>query len=95
MPDHHGFSEHFAIRMPDGNMFNYPGTDNVARWNDRAQAQCVLEQMRAQQRHFGVPDWRGEIVRQYVSPFIGDNDNADALLAELDRWLRQQTGGTQ
>lgn len=49
--------------------------------------------MRRAASRFGITEWLGEFVYQYVSPFVSDRDDGQQLVAELQAWMRQQ-GGT-
>jgi hypothetical protein len=89
------FKTKYAIEMPDGSLFKSPYSGAEVTWTDRPRAEEILEQLRMQATYMGVTDYRGRIVRQLCTPFIGDDDNADHLIAELNKWLADQTGGTQ
>lgn len=83
-----GFTERFAIRMPNGLIAG------VGLYADRTAAEHALLIMRTTaSQQLGVGDWSGHVVRQLCTPFIGDRDNADHLIGELTNWLNTQTGG--
>lgn len=86
-----GFVERYAVRMPDGTLAKM-GCHEFA-FSDRAMAEQALVNMKLAAAQIGIHDWSGEIVRQLCTPWIGDRDNAEHLVADLQRWLETQTGG--
>jgi hypothetical protein len=40
----------------------------------------------------GMPNWSGEIVRQYCTPWLADTDSGERLVDELTAWLVRETG---
>lgn len=86
------FSTRWGIRTPDGSMFKSPYSGAVVTWNDRERADEILDQLRTQATFMGVTDYKGTVVRQLCTPFVGDDDNVDRLIDELSAWLSQQTG---
>lgn len=86
-----GFVERFAIRLPDGTIARY-GCHEIL-FLDRATAERQLDHCREAAAHLGVHGWPGEVVRQLCTPFVGDRDTGEHLVADLQRWLDTHTGG--
>lgn len=86
------FDTHWGIRLPNGQMAKTL-TGQAWAWPTREDAERALGFFRSYAAQLGVSDWSGEIVRQLATPWIGESDNAELLVAELSRWLEQQTGG--
>jgi hypothetical protein len=90
--DAQGFTLHYAIRLPNGELFTaYNG--EVARWSEQRYAENVLRQLAEQATAMGITEYLGQIVRSYATPFIGPNDGGEQLVDELQAWLRRETGG--
>jgi phosphohistidine phosphatase SixA len=86
-----GFTERFAVRLPDGSIATHCGAEVL--WPTRADAERQLDHGRHVAAMLGVHDWGGEVVSQLCSPFVGARDTAAHLVADLQRWLEAQTGG--
>ena len=86
------FSVQYAIRLPDGQMYLSPFSGAVVTWSQEEGAEHVCQQLRAHAVAIGL-EWTGTIVRRYCTPFIGPQDPAEHLVAELETWLQQQAGG--
>lgn len=89
------FATQYAIRLPDGELFKSPHNGAVWTWSEFDGALHVLRQLQEQAHAMGIAAYGGSIVHRYCTPFVGDDDNAAALIDELTAWLAQQTGGTQ
>ena len=89
--DYNRFTIIFAVQLPDGTYAKEtPAHEHPLLWGERQHAEFYAEQLREAARSIGL-EWNGRIVRQYCTPFVGDGDDAEQLLAELDSWLREQT----
>lgn len=91
MTEHDWFQTRWGIRNPDGTMAT-TWQGQTWMWPSREEAERAMEYFAAAAAKLGCPDWRGVIVRQLCTPWIGEADNADSLVAELSAWLAKQTG---
>ena len=92
--EHQWFSTRYGIRLPDGTMAISP-LGMPWTWEDREMAERAIAYFQYNAQRLGVTEWRGEIVRQFCTPWIGDRDNADILIRDLSEWLARETGGSQ
>ena len=92
--EHQWFITRYGIRLPDGTMAMSPlGIPWMSE--DRENAERAISYFEHNARRLGISEWRGEIVRQLCTPWIGDRDNAKTLVKDLSDWLAQETGGEQ
>jgi len=85
------FSVRWAIRLPNGNIWK--GQYGPWMWETEDAATQAIESIQRSADEIGVGEWRGGIVRQMCTPWIGKKDNADDLIGELSAWLERQIGG--
>jgi hypothetical protein len=86
-----GYATRWAIRLPNGRL----AMANLAlewSWASREEAEQAIGYFRFNAERMGISDWNGEIVRQYCTPWLGDNDNGEHLVDELTEWLVRETG---
>lgn len=88
----HGFTIHYGIRLPSGDLFRHPMNGEVARWSELSYAENVLNDLRRHAEAMGM-EFSGAIVRSYATPFIGAADDGAKLIDELQSWLQRETGG--
>lgn len=88
------FETQWGVRLPNGKMA-MTMTGHAWTWPTREDAERAMVFFRAYSEQLGVEDWHGEVVRRLTTPWIGEDDNAELMVAELSRWLEQQTGGAQ
>lgn len=89
------FQTRYAVRLPDGQVAKtVTGAEWI--WDSAEDADRACAYFKAHVEQLGVHDWHGEVVRQLCTPWIGQHGMWSALsLAELARWLEEQTGGAQ
>lgn len=89
--DYSRFTIIFGVQLPDGTYAKSdPGQQHPLLWGERQYAEDYAEQLREAAKSLGLT-WTGRVVRQYCTPFIGDGDDAQELLAELDEWMRNNS----
>lgn len=88
------FATRYAVRLPNGELLKN-AMGSVWTWDTTAEAEHALSYFEAHTKQLGVDDWRAEIVHQLCTPWLGEHDTADHMIAELTRWLEAQTGGSQ
>lgn len=88
------FTVRWAIRLPDGKVAGAV-TGGLYMWASREEAERALGYFEIHAEKLGVTGWRGEIVRQLCTPWVGECDDVRAaeFLDELTAWLEEQTGG--
>lgn len=89
------FSIQWSIKMPNGELVSDGLSGNPILFSSREAAEEACENVRRNAERIGITEWLGEIVYQYVSPFISDRDNGQQLVAELQAWMQRQQGGTK
>jgi hypothetical protein len=89
-----GFSYRYAIRLPDGGLAMGP-YDSPWMWERHDSAVKALGYFAEAARKIGAENWRGEVVHQLCTPWIGEHDNAARLVDELSAWLAEQTGSQE
>lgn len=92
--EHSWLQTRYGVRLPDGSMAT-SAQGQVWSWTDIADAERAIGYFRSASERLGHEQWDGEIVRQLCTPWIGERDNADTLIAELSAWLSQQIGEQQ
>ena len=85
------FQVRWAIRLPNGLLAK--GPYGPWMWETEDAATQAIESIQRSADSIGVGEWRGEIVRQMCTPWIGKKDNAADLIGELSAWLERQIGG--
>lgn len=88
------YATRWAIRLPDGRLA-MSSVGQAWMWNDRATAEQAIGYFQHNAERMGITDWRGEIVRQYCTPWLADSDTAERLVDELTAWLARETGTAQ
>ena len=88
------YETRWAIRLPDGRLA-MSSVGQSWMWPDRATAEQAIGYFRFNAERMGITDWQGEIVRQYCTPWLADNDTAEHLFNELTAWLARETGTAQ
>lgn len=86
------YLKRFAIKCPDGSLA-HTAQDTVWMWDNVEAAERALGYFAGYAAKLGVHNWEGEIVHQLCTPWLGEHDNANAMLADLAAWLEQQIGG--
>lgn len=88
------FTVRYAIRLPDGNVATAI-TGAPYMWNTAEEAERALGYFQTHAEKLGVTGWRGEIVRQLCTPWVGECSDIRAaeFMDELTAWLEEQTGG--
>ena len=93
MTDYSKFTTTWAIQMPDGSYAKAsPREERPLMWSSRELAEEYMQQIKAAAASIGITAWTGRVVRQYCTPFIGDGDDAEVLVAELEAWMRANGG---
>lgn len=86
------FEIRYAVRLPDGNLARtLQGQPWI--WDSRDDAERAIRYFADYSERLGVTGWHGEVVKQLCTPWVGELDNVDHLLDELNDWLEQQIGG--
>lgn len=86
------FTRRYAVRKPDGTLVQSPYTGKTLLWDTRETAEQVINHFREHAAEIGITEWFGEIVYQWVSPFMSDRDDGRQLFVELQAWMRRQGG---
>ena len=85
------YKTRWAIRLPDGRLaVSTFGQEWL--WDNRDDAERAIGYFRHNAERMGMPNWSGEIVRQYCTPWLADTDSGERLVDELTAWLVRETG---
>lgn len=97
------FTFQFAVRLPNGDLYLKPTARammasvfggmaydcprELAVFDDRADAEEVLDEMRKVAREVGVDNLGATIVTRLCSPFVGEHEDGTEFVKAVTEWI--------